>query len=222
MSPPLAPIMQLFWHGFSCVRIESTYGGQSATLVTDPFDSEMGLKLPRTFNADIAVLSHQDRKRFALDAFENKPFVIADPGEYEVKGVFMFGESVAHEGDKAEHALAYRFEVEGMNIGFLGSLARGLTEAESGKLENIDILLLPVGGGDKIAAKQAIDIINMIEPRLVVPLEHHVEGSKKTLATADAFCRELGVCKRQDANKLKISKKDLPADEMIITVLERA
>jgi hypothetical protein len=62
----------------------------------------------------------------------------------------------------------------------------------------------------------------MVEPRLVVPLEHHVEGVKASLTTADAFCRELGVCKRQDANKLKLSKKDLPAEEMVITVLERA
>jgi L-ascorbate metabolism protein UlaG (beta-lactamase superfamily) len=178
--------------------------------------------LPRSFNADIAVLSHQDYKRFALDAFETKPFLVADPGEYEVKGVFMFGETIPHEGDKTTHPLAYRFNIEGMNIGFLGSLSRALTEAEAGKLENIDILLLPVGGGDKIAAKQAIEIINMVEPRLVVPLEHHVEGVKASLTTADAFCRELGVCKRQDANKLKLSKKDLPAEEMVITVLERA
>lgn len=215
--------MQLFWHGFSCVRIESSAGQVDATLVTDPYDSDGGLRFPRTLKPDLVVLSHQDRKRFALDVFENEPFVVSDPGEFEVKGMFVFGTPIVHEDDKdGKRAIMYRFEIEGMSIGFLGGVTRVLNEQELGKLENIDILLLPVGGGDKLKAKQAIEIINLIEPRIVVPLGTHVEGVKKELGTADAFCKELGVCKRTDASKLKISRKDLPSEDILVTVLERA
>jgi hypothetical protein len=89
-------------------------------------------------------------------------------------------------------------------------------------LENIDILLLPVGGGDRIKPKQAVEIMNMIEPRVVIPLYHHIEGLKNELGSAELFCKELGVCRRQDGNKLKIAKKDLPVDDVLIAVLERA
>lgn len=213
--------MQIFWHGLSCVRIEASYGEKEATLVTDPYGSDTGLRFPRTLKPDIVALTHQDREKFALDAFENTPFVIDNPGEYEVSGIFDYAIPVRMADETHPHHMMHRFEVEGISVGFLGNLKRALTDEEIAKLGNIDILLLPVGGGDHITAKQAVEIIKVVEPRMVIPLAYHVEGLKKELGTADAFCKEL-VCKRQDANKLKISKKDLPSDDLVVTVLERA
>ncbi|MDO8617424.1 MAG: MBL fold metallo-hydrolase [Candidatus Uhrbacteria bacterium] len=213
--------MQIFWHGFSCVRIEANQGDQAATLVTDPYGSDLGLRFPRTLAPDVVALSHQDQKKFSLDGFTNKPFYLSDPGEYEVKGIFAYGISLKDEGT-SPHTLMYRFEIEGMSIGFLGGLHRTLTDEEAGKLENIDVLFLPVGGSGAFTVKQAIETINEIEPRVVIPLGYHVEGIKEKLGTADAFCKQLGVCKRQDVNKLKLAKKDLPAEDLFVYVLERA
>ncbi len=214
--------MQIFWHGLSCVRIETSQGDTQATLVTDPYGSDTGLRFPRTLAPDVVALSHQDKDRFPLDGFESKPFVIVDPGEYEVKGIFAYAVAVVDAEHGWPHTLLYRFEIEGMSVAFLGGLHRVLNEEELGKLENIDVLLLPVGGHDRLDAKQAIETINAVEPRIVVPLYHQVEGIKQTLGTADAFCKQLGACQRQDGNKLKITKKDLPADDVMVAVLERA
>lgn len=214
--------MQIYWHGMHCIRIEASHGDQEATLVTDPYGSETGLRFPRTLAPDIAVLSHEEAKRFPLDSFTNAPFVISEPGEYEASGMFVFGIPLKGEGLKSPFAMIYRFEIEGMNVGFLGGLNRMLTEDEIGKLENIDILFLPVGGGAGLTPKQAVETITAIEPRVVIPMGHHVEGLKTALGTADAFCKELGVCRRQDSNKLKLTKKDLPTDDLLVAVLERA
>jgi len=213
--------MQIFWHGFSCVRIETSSQDKDAVLVTDPFGSDSGLRFPRTLKPDVVALSHQEIKRFPLDAFEHAPFVVSDPGEYEIKGIFTYALPVTNPENKHPHGLIYRFEIEGMSVGFLGGLNRILTEEELGGLESIDLLLLPVGGGDALNAKQAREMIVIIEPRIVIPIGHHVEGIKQELGTAEAFCKELGVCKRVDANKLKITKKDLPTDDMLVYVLER-
>jgi L-ascorbate metabolism protein UlaG (beta-lactamase superfamily) len=179
------------------------------------------LRFPRTLKPDVVALTHQDAKLFPMDAFENEPFVINDPGEYEVNGLFAYAISVKTADEQHPHHIMYRFEIEGMSIGFLGNLKRSLTDEEVAKLGNIDILLIPVGGGDLITAKQAVDMIKVIEPRMVVPLAYHTEGLKHELGTADAFCKQM-VCKRADANKLKISKKDLPVEDLVVTVLERA
>jgi L-ascorbate metabolism protein UlaG (beta-lactamase superfamily) len=213
--------MQIFWHGFSCIRIEATHGDQQATLVTDPYSNETGLRFPRTLAPDVVALTHEDDKRFPTDAFTNEPFIIRTPGEYEVSGIFAYAIPLRTAEDKYPFNLMYRFEVEGMSIGFLGGLNRALTDEEISALGTIDILLIPVGGGDLLSAKQAVDIIKSVEPRMVVPLAYHTEGVKEKLGTADAFCKEL-VCKREDGNKLKISKKDLPAEDLVVTVLERA
>lgn len=215
--------MQIYWHGYSTVRIEAKSVDKDATILTDPFANEASLRMPRTVEADILLLSHQDRKRFSMENIQGAPFTISDPGEYEIKDVFIQGiqDRSVESGEKVR-PLIYRIAAEGINIAFLGQLKRKLTDYEVEELDDIDILLLPVGGGDVMDSKLASDTISTIEPRIVVPLHYDLPGIKTKLANVDAFCKALGVCKRQDANKLKVSKKDLPTEDMVVTVLERA
>lgn len=213
--------MQLYWHGLTSVRIESTLGDTECTLLTDPYGSESGLRFPRTLEPNVLVLSHQDRTKFSVDALKNTPFLIADPGEYEVQGVFVFGTPIQPEGGKHPFPLIYRFEIEGMSIGFLGGVSQVPSEEILGRLENIDILLLPVGGGEYLTAKQAVEVVHTLEPRMVVPLAYATDGLTASLASVDDFCKEVGG-KRVDGNKLKLSRKDLPSEELVVQVLERA
>jgi len=192
------------------------------SLVTDPFETEGSMKFPKTLTPDILLLSHQDRKRFSQDAIQGKPFIISDPGEYEVKGLYVQGyQDKSVDAEQLERPVIYRLVVENMMIAFLGQLQRKLTDQEIEDLGNVDVLLLPVGGGDVMSSKLASEMISLIEPRVVVPLYHDVPGLKAPLEHVDQFCKALGVCQRQDSNKLKISKKDLPADDILVAVLER-
>ncbi len=213
--------MQIFWHGFTCIRIEASYGDTQSTLVTDPYESNRGLRFPRTLTPDIVALSKNSEKDFKLDAFSNEPFLISSPGEFEVQGIFVYAIPSTKDDEDDRGKIMYRIEAEDITIGFIGEMHRALKEDEIERLGNIDILLLPVGGGDYMTTKQATDTISQVEPRMVIPLAHHVAGIKEKLGTADSFCKEL-VCKRENANKLKLKKKDLPADELVVTVLERA
>ena len=197
-------------------------GDSEVTILTDPFESESTVRFPRTITPDILVLSHQDRSRFNLEGALGTPFIVSDPGEYEVKGAFVTGvQDPTVETGTQERPVIYRFLVEGISIAFLGQLKRKLTDREVEALENVDILLLPVGGGDVMDSKLAGEIITEVEPRMVIPMYYDLPGLKMKLAGVDAFCKSV-VCKRQDMNKLKISKKDLPTEDMLITVLERA
>jgi hypothetical protein len=90
--------MQIFWHGFSCIRIEATHGDQQASLVTDPYSNETGLRFPRTLAPDIVALTHEDDKRFPTDAFTNEPFIVRTPGEYEVKRHLCLRHPAPHAG----------------------------------------------------------------------------------------------------------------------------
>jgi L-ascorbate metabolism protein UlaG (beta-lactamase superfamily) len=215
--------MQIYWHGYSSVRIEATQSQQEVSLVTDPFETEGSVKFPRSLSPDLLVLSHQDRKRFAVDAVQGAPFIVSEPGEYEVKGLYVQGIQDPYiDSGTATRPVMYRMVVENLAIGFLGQIHRKLTDMEIEELGDIDILLLPVGGGDVLNSKLASEAISLIEPRVVVPLYHDIPGLKAPLEHVDQFCKALGVCKRQDSNKLKISKKDLPAEDLLVAVLERS
>lgn len=213
--------MQIIWHGYSSVRIESKNGELSSTLVTDPFENETSIRFPRTLEPDVLVLSHQDRKRFNTTAIQGKPFIVSDPGEYEVKGVFVYGiqDPLVEKG--TERPVIYRFMSEGMSIAFLGQLNRKPTNDELEQLDNIDILLLPVGGGDALDADKAADLITVIEPRVVVPLNFSLPGMKKKLGSVEEFCKHLGANNREKMSKLKIQRKDLPAETLLVAILER-
>jgi L-ascorbate metabolism protein UlaG (beta-lactamase superfamily) len=214
--------MQIYWHGYSSVRIESKNGEKASVLVTDPFENESAIRFPRTLEPDIAVLGHQDRTRFNIEGLGNEPFIISDPGEYEVKGVFVNGIQDPAAGSGTERPVIYRIFSEGMSIAFMGLLHRKPTDMELEGLGNIDILLIPVGGGEAFDAEMASDVISLVEPRVVIPLNYAIPGIKAKLGTVDQFCKHLGVCKREDMNKFKIQKKDLPAEDVLVAVLERA
>lgn len=215
--------MQIYWHGYSTIRIETKIADKEATVLTDPFQNEASLRLPRTVEPDILLLSHQDTSRFNLEGVQGSPFTISDPGEYEVKNVLVQGiQDPVCEPEEKKRSVIYRIVAEDISMAFLGQHRRKLTDSEVEKLGDIQILFLPVGGGEVMDSKLASEIISVIEPRIVVPLHYDLPGIKTKLSSVNDFCKSLGVCQRQDTNKLKITKKDLPAEDMIITVLERA
>jgi L-ascorbate metabolism protein UlaG (beta-lactamase superfamily) len=211
--------MQLFWHGYSSIRIESKNGDQASTLVTDPFENEASVRFPRTIESDIVLLSNEDRAKFNLEALNGNPFIISDPGEYEARGVFV---DAIRDPEVGDRCIAYRIMTEGMSVAFLGLINRKLTNAEMERLENIDILLLPVGGGEGMSPTMAADLISEVEPRIVVPIHFSIPGIKAELGSIDTFCKHLGACQKEEMNRLKIQKKDLPVDTMMVAVLERA
>ncbi|MCR4278815.1 MAG: MBL fold metallo-hydrolase [bacterium] len=250
--------MQIYWHGFSSIRIEAKSADTNATLVTDPYQNTSGLRFPRTLEPDVVVMSHPDQEEFNLESFANAPYLISEPGEYEKAGIFVRGVpssavvKAVKEGDEEDPeadrdeedaekeveeekgeekeskqvggvpTIVYRFDAEDISLGFLGQINRQLTSREIETLGEIDILFIPVGGGDVLDAKSAHKIIDMIEPRIVIPMYYDVDGVKEKLDSVDSFCKALGSCARENVNKLKITSKDLPQDSMKVIVIERA
>ncbi|MFH1631849.1 MAG: MBL fold metallo-hydrolase [bacterium] len=215
--------MMISWHGLGCFSIKGKTGQREVTLVTDPYDNSVGLRFPRTLTASMVLQSHDAPEANNTDAVhgeeEGKPFLVTHAGEFEVKGAFAAGVR-APKKDGSEHTV-YRIDLEGVSIAFLGALDRDLNDAELTKLGNIDVLILPVGGGPVIDKAVASDIVSQIEPRLVIPSYFDVQGLKVKLAGVEAFCKDLS-CPREDANKLKIEKGSLPTDDIKVAVLTRA
>lgn len=198
--------------------------GGDVRIVTDPYQNSTGLRFPRTLEAEVLLVSHDEEDANNLEAVTGNPYVINLPGEFEVKGVFVFGVSAPLKREVKGTGvpnLLFRIEAEGMRLAHLGALDRGLTDDELQKLESIDILMIPVGGGRVMDPKMAAEVISQIEPRAVIPMTHAVAGAKEPLGTVDAFCKAFGTCRREDMNKYKITRKDLPEDDMVIISLTR-
>lgn len=188
------------WHGESCVRFE----GKECAVLVDPFASGSGLKLPRS-KVDIVAASSED---MAPEDVSGEPFIVDVPGEYEKQGAFVYGLPWKQQ-KSGKSVVLFRINLEDISIAHLGSLDRPLTPEALETLEGVDVLCLPAGN-DVLSAKDAAEVVNQIEPRIVVPL-----GKKP-----EALLKEIGA-KAETVDKLKLTKKDLPADKRLVYLLER-
>jgi len=218
--------MQISWHGLSCFSITTKGPQGDVTAVVDPYDNSIGLRFPRTLAADVVMSSHNEKDANNVDAVQGNPFVIKSPGEYEVKGVFVYALAgalkPAKEGAKASPNNIYRIIIEGVVIAHLGALNRELSDAELTDLKDVDILMIPVGGGRVMEPKTAVKVISQIDPRVVMPMTHAIPNIKEKFAKVDNFCKEISVCRREDINKYKVTRSSLPEDETVIVVLSRS
>jgi L-ascorbate metabolism protein UlaG (beta-lactamase superfamily) len=212
--------MIITWQGHSCFKLQDKVGADGVTVVTDPFNKETGLKVPN-FEADIVTVSHDHKDHNNIDALRGKPFVVSCAGEYDFKGVLIEGIDSFHDDKKgAERGgnIMYRIEIDDISVAHLGDLGDILDNSQIEKLIGTDILLIPVGGKYTIDAKKAVEVISQIEPRIVIPMHYKTEGLKYDLDSIDKFIKEIGLTPSYE-EKLKISKKDLPQEDMELVIL---
>jgi L-ascorbate metabolism protein UlaG (beta-lactamase superfamily) len=216
------------WHGLSCFSIEARNGDSCANLVTDPFNPEVGLKLPRNLSGDVVTVSHEHSSHDYIEGVkavgDKKIFVIRTPGEYEVGGLFIYGIPASHDdkdGKDRGMTTLYRYEVGDLSVAHLGDLGTGIIDSQREALEDIDILLVPVGGETVLGAKAAVEIVTQLSPRIVIPMHYAVPGMKAKSDPVEKFLKEMAAANPERVAKFKAVKKDLPAEETKVVILER-
>lgn len=212
--------MIITWLGHSCFKLQDKVGADGVTLITDPYSKETGLKLP-SLEADLVTVSHDHKDHNNVSAVKGNPRIIDCAGEYDVKGIFVEGVDSFHDEAKGKERggnVIYRMEIDDISVVHLGDLAHTLDDSELEKLVGTDILLIPVGGHFTLDAKKAVEVISQIEPRMVIPMHYRHPDVKIELDDLEKFIKEIGVVPTYE-EKLKISKKDLPAEEMELVVL---
>ena len=212
--------MYITYLGHSCFKLQDKNSNESLTLITDPFDKSVGLKLPNA-EADIVTVSHEHYDHNNLEAIKGKPYVINTAGEYDIKGIMIEGIESYHdtqEGKERGKNIIFRITMDDVIITHLGDLGTGLNDQQLEKLMGTDILLIPVGGKFTIDAQKAVEVISQIEPRIVIPMHYKSKDSKMDIDGVDKFVKELGLTPRTE-EKLKIVKKDLPQEDMELVIL---
>ena len=190
-------------------------------LVIDPYGEATGLSLP-SMEADVVLVTHEhedyNNKKAVKPARAGggDPFIISNPGEYEVKGVFVRGIASFHDdvqGKERGHNTVYAIEGEGIRVCHLGDFGqKELTPEQLQGIGNVDILLIPTGGVYTINGKEAQKIISQLEPKIVVPMHYALPKLKYKLNPVDDFLRTMGAKKVEPQEKLTIKAKDLSAE----------
>jgi L-ascorbate metabolism protein UlaG (beta-lactamase superfamily) len=209
--------MELTWLGHSCFRLR----GRDLTILTDPFDSGLGLTLGKV-SADVVTVSHDEPNHNAVGAVDGAPRVVAGPGEYELAGVMITGVAPPRpEGQSRDvpRNTAYLFELDDVTICHLGDLAAPLGSDQVSVVKDADVLLVPVGGHCTIDGARAAEIVAQVEPKLVVPMHYLIPGVRLELDPVDRFCREIGAAELTPQARLTITRSSLP-DQLTVALLD--
>ena len=210
--------MTLSWFGHSCFRLE----GKNFTLLIDPFDKAIGLRPPRVKD-DIILVTHQHHDHNSVGEVDGTPLLVVGPGEYEAKAVYIHGIQSFHDNSGgAERGLntIYVIKAEEVTLCHLGDLGQEqLSEEQIDAIGEVDVLMIPVGGQYTIDHKTAASVVTQIEPKFIIPMHYQLPGLRlsKTIDGVDKFVKTVGL-PVESTDKLKLSDKTLPAEEMKLVV----
>ncbi|MDD4996190.1 MAG: MBL fold metallo-hydrolase [Patescibacteria group bacterium] len=206
--------MKITWYGQSCFKLQNN---QEIVIIDPRGPKKVGLKGP-SLKATIFILTDPDDKK-VLEIKDG--MIINSPGEYEVKGIMVYGIDCSR---KNKNLIIYQVEIDKIKYGFLGEINTQLKSEELEHLDGIDVLFVPVGGKDALNADKAVEIINSVEPKIVIPCCYKSASwqtkIKTNIGTLDEFLKEMGVKKVEKLEKLLLNKKDLPTEETKVIILE--
>ena len=201
--------MDLVWLGHSSFRLHS----EGMVVVTDPFPDSLGLRMDSRLAAVVTV-SNTHPNHSAADTVAGGPRVFSAPGEYEYNGVMVRGVMTPLvEGAPYKHRnVAYTIELDGVSVCHLGDLSRPMTTRQLDDLKPVDVVLMPAGGHCTVSMDHALQVVQDLDPRIVVPMHfgHGQEGVP--LDGVEPFLRRLSVDEAQPQPRLVVTQGNLPSD----------
>lgn len=206
--------MEITWYGHSCFRI--TERGM-ANVVTDPYDHTAVGYSELSLRADIVTISHKAPGHDNFKVVKGAKWQIDGPGEYEIGGVFLT--AVPTGKNNGERNMVFVFDYDGVNVAHLGDLKDVPSRKEVDAFGSVDVLLVPVGSGNALNAAKAAEVVNLIEPGIVIPMHYKTPGTKLDLTPLNAFLKQMGLSEDTEIEEsIKLSKRDIPEETRVVVL----
>lgn len=211
--------MEITWFGHSCFKLNER---GAATVITDPYDAQATGHVPLSISGEIVTISHNKPGHNHVAAIKGEPFVISGPGEYEIGGVFVTGiQTNGHSDsfDPTERNTMYIYDFDGVKVAHLGGTNRVPNQSEVEELGNVHILLIPIGGTSTLNAVQAAEMVNLIEPNIVIPMHYMTESSIIKLDPLNKFLKEMGLSNIEPVDSYKVTNpRNLPEETQVVVL----
>lgn len=212
--------MEITWYGHSCFRLAER---SMATVVTDPYDYRVVGYEPLKLKADIVTISYNSPEHNYLTAVKGDPHPISGPGEFEIGGVFITGVQTNGQTKHTEGELRntlYVIEYNGMTVAHLGNLNRVPSQTEVEELGPLNVALVPIGGINSLNAAKAAEVISLLEPNIVIPMQYSTVATTLKLDPLSKFLKEMGLAEVEKVQSLKVTSAGSLPEETRVIVLD--
>lgn len=198
--------MDISYLGNGSVRLV----GRSITVMVDPKKQKS--------NTDVVLLTGSDE---LAQSIQVQGMVIANPGEYEVRGSMITGVPARlHIDESGTRATCFRISIDGVAVVILGNISSNLSAEQRELLGEPDVLIIPTGGkGLTLDASAAAELSNSMEPKYIIPVHYDDGVSQYPMPQdkVDVFLAEVGVSPEPVA-KLKVMAKELPEEATVVVL----
>lgn len=200
--------MEINWHGNTCF----TFKDKKTRIVINPDKSIENLK------GEVVLTSLKDADTGKVEGAYK---IIKWPGEYElqdvpIKGFLAWTKSKSKEeaeGTAGDRTIIFNFEIGGIKCCHLDNLGHVLTSDTIKEIGDIDILMINVGEDSNLGLKKAMEIIESMEPRAIIPM------GKGSFSEA---LKEFGATGIEPQEKFEIkSLEELPEDKRLYIILKK-
>ena len=211
--------MLIRWYGQSAFLLRG-----EGTVFIDPFGemealAARGLQFDyppiADVEADVLLVTHEHGDHNAVEVVGGAPEILrSKAGTFEspvgeVVGVASEHDDVA--GTKHGSNTIFRFALDGLRVCHLGDFGQASLRPEQERaIGEIDVLILPVGGGSTVGGESAAAVVRALPPRLVVPM-HYRTAAVNFLDPPDAFLDALG------AGVERLGQSELEAEQLLGT-----
>lgn len=206
--------MRIEWKGHACFLVECS----GKIVVTDPFADSYGYS-PIRGRADIVTVSHDHNDHNAWQNLSGNPLVLNQVGDFDLGAISIKGVASYHDDKKGAlrgQNIIYRIKTEGLSLAHLGDLGHILSPAQLEALGKIDILLLPVGGTYTIDAGQAQQVLEQIDPAIVIPMHFKTPPINLPIAPVEAFISKFARVVKKPF--LEVNSEDLQGETRVIVL----
>ena len=175
--------MIIRWLGESCFLIQVSNGRR---VLLDPLN--LTINKISSLNPSIITLSHNylNIDKSSIPILKNCN-TVNTLGVYKFYDILVTGYQGYHDnlyGIKRGENIIYSTEIEGIHLGHIG---HNLSIDLISTLSDIDILFIPIGGHFTINSPQALDIIDIIKPKYIIPMYYRNSNCTKFLDSPKDF-----------------------------------
>jgi L-ascorbate metabolism protein UlaG (beta-lactamase superfamily) len=206
--------MKIKWWGHASFLITADDGRK---ILTDPYNEEVGYKRI-TDEVDIVTVSHEHFDHNAVHLLPGSAKVIRTLEGYENELLKIRGIASYHDekrGAERGNNRIYLIELENKRICHLGDLGHTLDDEYYNIIKGIDILMIPVGGYYTIDARVAFEIIERVNPSIVLPMHYKTEVINFPISGIEGFKSYFKPSEIAELNEAELDTKKLPEDKRL-------
>jgi len=183
--------MKIKYYAHSCFSI--TYN-DGTVFVTDPYDESVTYP-PCNASCTAALVSHDHFDHNHIQSLSGCFETVCTAGTFDFGKIRVTATESFHDKEKGAlrgKNLLFRMEGEGLAVAHMGDLGHMLNSDQQSALEDLDVLMIPIGGTYTIDYKEAEEIIKVLKPRVTIAMHFQTPEYGDCFVTPDQFKADTG------------------------------